>query len=142
MKNLRRIVIAALLFCLCASAQTTFQPKFKGDPAKSDSEEVALGWLRTVMRAQKRYYKNMGGKYAPSLQALVGHASFTKRMANPDRGDYTAEFHHKKDGYSLTMVPKQFDPTHRSFYVDEDGKIRVEEDKPATVSSPILKAES
>lgn len=141
MKNLRRIVIAALLFSFCAAAQTTFQPKFKGDPAKSDSEEVALGWLRTVMRSQKRYNKNMG-KYAPSLQALVGHASFTKRMANPDRGDYTAQFHTKKDGYSLTMVPKQFDPTHRSFYVDEDGKIRVEEDKPATASSPVLKADT
>ena len=141
MKNLRRIVIAALLFSFCAAAQTTFQPKFKGDPAKSDSEEVALGWLRTVMRSQKRYNKNMG-KYAPSLQALVGHASFTKRMANPDRGDYTAQFHSKKDGYSLTMVPKQFDPTHRSFYVDEDGKIRVEEDKPASASSPVLKADT
>lgn len=141
MKNLRRIVIAALLFSFCAAAQTTFQPKFKGDPAKSESEEVALGWLRTVMRSQKRYNKNMG-KYAPSLQALVGHASFTKRMANPDRGDYTAQFHTKKDGYSLTMVPKQFDPTHRSFYVDEDGKIRVEEDKPASASSPVLKADT
>jgi hypothetical protein len=142
MKNLRKIVIAVLLFSLCAAAQTTFQPKFPGDPAKSDSEEVALGWLRTVTRAQKRYYKNMQGKYAPSLRALVGHGSFTKRMANPDRGDYTAEFHSKKDGYSVTLVPKQFDPTRRSFYVDEDGKIRVEEGKPATASSPVLKAAS
>lgn len=142
MKNLRRIVILALLFSLGAAGQTTtFQPKFPGDPAKSDSEEVALGWLRTVMRSQKRYNKNMG-HYAPSLTALVGHASFTRRMASPDRGDYTAQFHAKKDGYSLTMVPKQFDPTHRSFFVDEEGKIRVEEDKPATASSPILKAGS
>ena len=141
MRNLRSVVALTILFSLCAAAQTTFQPKFPGDPAKSDSEEVALGWLRTVMRSQKRYNKNMH-HYAASLAALVGHASFTRRMANPDRGDYTAMFHHKKDGYSVTMVPKQFDSTHRSFYVDEDGKIRVEEDKPATASSPILKAGS
>ncbi len=141
MKNLRKIVIFALFASLCAAAQTTFQPKFPGDPAKSDSEEVALGWLRTVARAQKRYNKNMG-HYAPSLAALVGHASFTKRMANPDRGDYTAMFHGKKDGYSVTMVPKDYDPTRRSFYVDEEGKIRVEEGRPATASSPVLKAGS
>jgi len=139
MKNLRSAVALMLLLCLCAAAQTTFQPKFPGDPAKSDSEEVALGWLRTVMRSQRRYNKNMH-HYAPSLSALVGHASFTRRMAHPDRGDYTATFHSKKDGYSVTMVPKQFDPTRRSFYVDEDGKIRVEEGKPATASSPVLKA--
>ncbi len=141
MKNLRKIVIFAVFLSLCAAAQTTFQPKFPGDPAKSGSEEVALGWLRTVMRSQKRYNKNMG-HYAPTLHALVGHASFTKRMANPDRGDYMATFHAKKEGYSVTMVPKDYDPTRRSFYVDEDGKIRVEEGRPATASSPILKAGS
>jgi hypothetical protein len=141
MKTLRSAVILSLVLSVCAVAQTTFQPKFPGDPAKSDSEEVALGWLRTVMRSQRRYNKNMH-RYAPSLAALVGHASFTRRMANPDRGDYTAIFHGKKDGYSVTMVPKQFAPDRRSFYVDDDGKIRVEEDKPATASSPILKAGS
>jgi len=141
MRNLRSVVVLTILFSLCAAAQTTFQPKFPGDPAKSDSEEVALGWLRTVMRSQKRYNKNMH-HYAKSLAALVGHASFTRRMASPDRGDYSATFHHKKDGYSVTMVPKQFDSMHRSFYVDEDGKIRVEKDKPATASSPVLKADS
>ena len=141
MKTLRSAVLLSVVLCVCAVAQTTFQPKFPGDPAKSDSEEVALGWLRTVMRSQKRYNKNMH-RYAPSLGALVGHASFTRRMANPDRGDYTATFHSKKDGYSVTMVPKQFAPDRRSFYADDDGKIRVEEDKPATASSPVLKAGS
>jgi hypothetical protein len=38
---------------LCASAQTAYQPKFAGDPAHSDSEALALGYMRTVLRAQR-----------------------------------------------------------------------------------------
>ena len=42
-----------LVVGMAAAAQTPYQPKFKGDPAKSDSEAAALGYMRTVLRAQK-----------------------------------------------------------------------------------------
>jgi hypothetical protein len=48
-------------------------------------------------------------------------------------------FKGKADKFSLGMVPKQFDAEHRSFFADETGTIRVEDDKPATESSPVLK---
>ena len=51
------IAAMALIACLIAGAQTTYQPKFKGDPAKSESEAAALGYMRTVLRAQKQYKK-------------------------------------------------------------------------------------
>ena len=73
----------ALIACLAAGAQTTYQPKFKGDPAKSDSEAAALGYMRTVLRAQKQY-KKKNDKFAASLADLVHTGSFTKRMVNPD----------------------------------------------------------
>lgn len=120
---------------LLAPAQTAYQPKFKGDPARSDSEAKALGYMRTVVRAENQYDKK-NGKYAKSLSELVHTGSFTHRMANTDRGDYTVGFHQHKDGYELTLTPKQLDAEHRSFYVDEDGIIHADEEKAAGDHSP------
>jgi hypothetical protein len=117
---------------------STYTPKFKGDPARSDSEAAALAYMRVVVRAQKRFNKQYG-HYATSLAELVHSGSFTKRMVNPDRGDYTASFKGKKDSYVLTMTPKNMDGQHRSFYADEDGKIRGDDTKAADATSPIVK---
>jgi hypothetical protein len=122
-----------------ASAGTPYQPKFPGDPARSDSEASALGYMRVVIRAQKDYNKKHDG-YATNFADLVNHGSFTKRMAKTtDRGDYTVGFKGKKDSYVLTMTPKNLDAQHRSFYADEDGVIRADETKAADSSSPKLK---
>jgi hypothetical protein len=120
------------------AAQSTYQPKFKGDPAHSDSEAVALGYIRTLERAQNSY-KSHNGKYASSLMDLVHVGSFTRRMAEPQHGDYTVNFHPRKDGYELTMTPKQQDADHRSFYVNEKGVIHADDQKPATEDSPAVK---
>ncbi len=135
--------IAVLLVALVASAQATYQPKFKGDPARSDSEAAALGYMRTFLRAE-RIYKRKNQHYATTLMELTKTGSFTRRMANPDRGDYTVKFraHKDKDEFEITMVPKQEDSTHRSFFSDQEGKIRVAEQGEADESSPILKADS
>lgn len=130
-----------LAICLTAAAQTPYQPKFKGDPAKSDSEAAALGYMRTVLRAQKIYNKK-NGKFAASLADLVHTGSFTKRMVNPDRGDYSVGFRPKKDlkdGFELTLTPKQLDAEHRSFYADEDNQIHADDQAPATEKSPVVK---
>ena len=122
-----------------AAAQTTYQPKFRGDPAKSEAESQTLGYMRTVVRAEKIYYKRHN-EFASSLATLAGTGSFTKRMAHTtQRGDYTIHYRGKKDGYILTAIPQQFAPDHRAFYADEDGKIRVEEDKPAGGESAVLR---
>jgi len=126
---------------LMAGAQTPapYQPKFKGDPAHSEAESAALGYMRVVLRAQ-REFKKRHDKFADSLSALAGTGSFTKRMArSTDRGDYTASFHTKKDGFELAMIPKQYDDQHRAFYAEDDGVIHGEEGKPATAQSPKVK---
>ena len=130
---------AAMVLGLAAAAQTPYQPKFKGDPAKSESEAAALGYMRTVLRAQKIYYKKNNNKYAASLADLVHTGSFTKRMVNPDRGDYSVGFRPHKDGFDLTLTPKQLDAEHRSFYADEDGQIHADDQAPATEKSPAVK---
>jgi hypothetical protein len=56
-----------------------------------------------------------------------------------ERGDYTVGFKGKKDGYVLTMTPKNLDAQHRSFYADEDGVIHGDETKAADASSPKVK---
>jgi hypothetical protein len=117
---------------------STYQPKFKGDPARSDSEAAALAYMRVVIRAQRQFDKQYG-HYATSLAELVHSGSFTKRMVNPDRGDYTAGFRGKKDSYVLTMTPKVLDAEHRSFYAEDDGKIHGDEAKAADQSSPMVK---
>jgi hypothetical protein len=115
-----------------------YQPKFHGDPARSDSEAAALAYMRVVIRAQHQFNKQYG-HYAITLAELVHSGTFTKRMVNPDRGDYTASFKGKKDSYVLTMTPKNMDPQHRSFYAEDDGKIHADESKTADGSSPVVK---
>jgi hypothetical protein len=137
-KLLRWIASITLLACLAANAQTPYEPKFKGDPAKSDSEAAALGYMRTVLRAQKQY-KKKNDKFAASLSDLVHTGSFTKRMVNPNRGDYSVGFKPNKDGFDLTMTPKQMDAEHRSFYADEDGVIHGDDQGPANEKSPVVK---
>ncbi len=117
---------------------STYQPKFAGDPARSDSEAAALAYMRVVLRAQKRFNKQYD-HFAPSLEELVHSGSFTKRMVNPDRGDYLATFKGKKDSFVLTMTPKNMDAQHRSFYAEDDGKIHADETKPADEKSPVVK---
>lgn len=135
-RNFVPLIVTVALACLCWSQD--YQPKFKGDPAKSDSEAAALGFMRTVVNAEKNYKVKKNG-YAPSLQALVGQGSFTPRMAaSKKRGDYTVGYRAVPDGYHLTMTPDQVDATHRAFFVDQSGKIKAEEDKAATESSPAV----
>ncbi len=139
------VLVLLAAFASLGVAQTDYKPKFPGDPARSDSEAQALGYMRTVLRAQRQYKKKYG-KYAPSLDSLVHTGSFTRRMAATDRGDYTVGFHTKKkkkekedEGFELALTPKQLDAQHRSFYADEDGVIHAEEDKAAGDNSPVVK---
>lgn len=115
-----------------------YTPKFRGDPARSDSEAAALAYMRVVIRAQHQFNKQYG-HYATTLAELVHSGSFTKRMVDPNRGDYTASFKGKKDGYMLTMTPRNLDAQHRSFYAEDDGKIHADEAKPADAESPVVK---
>ncbi len=93
-------VLMAMLVAAMAAGQAGYQAKFKGDPARSDSEAAALGYMRTFLRAQK-IYKKKYGHYATTLLDLTKTGSFTRRMAGTDRGDYTAKFksHKEKDTF-------------------------------------------
>jgi hypothetical protein len=123
-----------------AAAAPAYTPKFAGDPAHSDAEAAALGYIRTVIVAQKNY-KKKHDSYATSLAGLVHTGSFTQRMTKTDRGDYYVSFHSegKGTGFSVALTPKQYDAAHRAFYSDDTGVMRVEESKEATENSPKLK---
>lgn len=119
-----------------AGASSSYQAKFAGDPARSDSEAAALGYIRVVIGAE-RAYKKKHGQYASSLQALVGHGSFTKRMTSPTRGDYKVRFKGTADSFSVWMdALPQPGPAHRSFFADERGTIRADENNHAGPESP------
>jgi len=142
------VVAAFMTAAMAQTPQPSYQPKFKGDPARSDSEAAALGYLRTFLRAQK-VYKKKNDRFATSLMELSKTGSFTRRMASStNRGDYTVKFipHKDKDWFEIEMVPKQLDSTHRSFFAKmegndrrDDGAIRADEQKEADEHSPILK---
>ncbi|MHB8215641.1 MAG: hypothetical protein ACYDDS_06130 [Candidatus Sulfotelmatobacter sp.] len=131
-------ILFAPVLVAAQDPSTSYQPKFHGDPARSDSEAGALAYMRVVIRAQRQFNKQYN-HFATSLAELVHSGSFTKRMVNPNRGDYTVSFEGKKDSFIITMMPKQLDATHRSFYAEDDGKIRADEEKPAGPNSPIVK---
>ena len=126
------------------STPGAYQPKFSGDPARSESEAQALGYMRVVLRAENAY-KKRHNKYADSLASLAGTGTFTKRMAHStERGDYTASFRPNHDGpnhdgFVLTMTPKHMDSEHRSFYAEEDGVIHGDDQKAADMDSPKVK---
>jgi hypothetical protein len=132
--------VCLVLVAVSASAQAAYQPKFRGDPARSDSEAAALGYMRTFLRAQK-IYKKKNSHYATSLLELAKTGSFTRRMVSTERGDYTVKFrsHKDKDIFEITMVPKAIDADHRSFFSDQEGKIRGDEQKEAEESSEMVK---
>jgi hypothetical protein len=115
-----------------------YQPKSANDPARSDSEDLALRYMRVVIQAQHKFNKQYG-HFATSLTELVHSGNFTKRMVDPHRGDYTASFKGKKDSFILSMTPQHLDAQHRSFYAEDDGKIHADEEKPADGDSPLVK---
>ncbi len=123
---------------LPGAGPTAYTPKYKGDPAQSDSEFAALAYMRVVIRAEKQFNKQYG-HYALTLNELVHSGTFTKRMVNPNRGDYTVGYKGKKDSYILTMMPKALDATHRSFYAEDDGKIHGDDSKAADSNSPVVR---
>lgn len=130
------VAVIPILALVSLSWGQQYQPKFKGDPARSDSEAAALGFMRTVLTAQKNY-KAKHNSYCSTLQGLAGTGSITRRtVASTKRGDYTVGYSGTSEGYHLTMTPDTIDSTHRAFFVDQTGKIKAEEDKPATESSP------
>ena len=94
--------------------------------------------MRVVIRAERQFNKQYN-HFALTLAELVHSGTFTKRMVNPDRGEYTASYKGKKDSYVLTLTPKNLDAQHRSFYAEDDGKIHAEETKAADGDSPIVK---
>ncbi len=134
-------VMGAGLALAQAQPSGAYQPKFPGDPARSESEAQALAYMRTMLRAQHEY-KKRHDKFADSLEALAGTGSFTKRMAHStDRRDYTASFrpHHEgpdHDGFVFTMTPQHMDSEHRSFYAEDDGVIHADDQKAADLDSP------
>ncbi len=114
-----------------------YTPKYKTDPARSESEFAALAYMRVVMRAEVGFHKQYG-HYATSLSQLVHSGTFTQRMVNPKRGDYTVGYKGKSDSFVLTMTPTVLDAQHRSFYAEDDGKIHAEESKAADGDSVVI----
>src|SRR5271163_5298147 len=53
-----------------APAAGAYQPKFPGDPARSESEAQALAYMRTALRAEREYHKRHD-KYTASLTDLT-----------------------------------------------------------------------
>jgi len=130
-----------LTLCFGAAAQTqspAYTPKFAGDPAHSNAEAIALGYMRTVAVAQHDYKKKHGA-YATSLRELVGRGSFTRRMVATERGEYTVNFRSTGKDWWLSLVPRSFDADHRAFFMDDSGTIRADDTKAATASSPPVK---
>jgi len=133
------ILITVLATLAVAQIGSEYKPKFPGDPARSENEAAALGYMRVVVNAQKNYSHKHGGQYATSLARLVGQGSFTKRLLNPKRGDYTVKFKGTAKDYSLWMTPNTISPTERALFVDDSGIIKAEEDKQASAESPKAK---
>lgn len=135
---MRRLALFLALALILAPATIAQAPASATAPAPSNAERSAIGYIRTLVNAQK-VYKTKRGSYAPTLAALVGSGSFTKRMASTDRGEYRVAYRATQNGYTVTLAPLTFDAEHRSFFADQSGKVRVEAEKVATAQSEPLK---
>jgi hypothetical protein len=121
---MRRNLLRGIALCVALSFTPAWMAAQNAPEPQNDSEKLALLYMNTVLNAQSQYKKKFA-KYAPSLAALVGKGSFTKRMARTDRGDYTVRYHSTGESFRLTMAPKFPAPERRGFTVDGTGKIRV-----------------
>ena len=135
--GIKAITVIGLAVSLVA-AQTNYQPKFPGDPARSDSEAAALGYMRTVLRAQHQYEKK-NGTLRLRWQSWCTPVRLPAGWSIPIVATYPVGFRSHKDGFVLTLTPKQLSADHRSFYAEDDGKIHAEETKAADEDSPIVK---
>jgi hypothetical protein len=145
LRTARHILALSLLGAMAAAqvapAPPPYRPRSADDPARSQEEAIALAYMRTVVSAQRLYYKSRG-RYAPSLAALVGQGSFTKRMTVADRGAYVVRYRAlgERRGYALTLTPREVEPERRAFFVNESGIIRAsEEEEEATADSDVLR---
>jgi len=57
-----------------AQSSAPYKPQFAGDPARSESEAQALGYMRVVLRAEHEY-KKRHDKFTDSLESLAGTGS-------------------------------------------------------------------
>src|SRR3954470_20156043 len=135
--SMRKQLLALAVLLLCAGAALAkapaapYKPKSADDHALSQSVANSIAYMKTVFYNEREYKKKLN-RYSATLMALTGGGrSFTKRMAQTDRRDYVVSYRGGKDTFSVTLTPKQFDPTHRGFYMDSSGVIRVQEDAAA-----------
>ncbi|HUO61120.1 MAG TPA: hypothetical protein VMU24_10660 [Candidatus Acidoferrales bacterium] len=141
MHKLASTAASIVLLATVMLAQQAYQPKFPGDPARSDKEAAALGYMRVVLNAEKTYKQRHGG-YATSLEQLVGQGSFTRRMVATTRGEYKVKYKGTPQNFSLWLTPDQPQPDLRAFFTDEKGKITAEETKTAgPTSAPVTAKE-
>lgn len=124
-----------------APAPPPYTPQYKGDPAHSQDEAIALGYMHTLIYAERLYMKKHA-HYAPSLYSLAGSGSFTRRMIDRQQGNYTVSFRGGPKNFDVQLTPNQFDAQHRGFWANQTGIIHVAADQPATAESPVLKADS
>lgn len=132
------IFLSALLWAQAPPSATSQANPAVKPPARSPSEASALGYMHTVIYAQ-REYKKKHGAYATSLAALVHSGSFTRRMVRTDRGDYKVSFQGDGKKYALRMTPLEIGPDRRAFYANETGIIRGDDAKVAGPDSPPVK---
>ena len=142
------VILVALLLAACTlSAQEPAPASPQAPPTPPSSKVTRHALTRKPPRspicgsssAPSTQFNKQYDHYATTLAELVHSGTFTKRMVNPDRGDYTASYKGKKDSYMLTMTPRSLDAQHRSFYAEDDGKIHADETKPADADSPVVK---
>ena len=107
-----------------------YQPKFPGDPARSDSEAAALAYMRVVLRAQHQFKSSTAISPHPSPNSSTPDPS-PNAWSIPIAATTPPAFKGKKDSFILTMTPNHLDAQHRSFYAEDDGKIHADEEKPA-----------
>ena len=67
MKRLMWSLAVTILLTSLSFAQATpdYKPKFSGDPAHSDAEAAAMGYMRVVVNAQKNYSHKHAGHTPP-----------------------------------------------------------------------------
>ena len=125
-----------------AEAASQYKPQFAGDPARSESEAQALGYMRVVLRARTRIQETAWQVSRIHWRRWRGrHPSPSVWRTRTDRGDYMAASASRctTRGFVLTMTPKQMDSEHRSFYAEEDGVIHADDQKAADSDSPKVK---
>jgi hypothetical protein len=97
---------------------------------------AGLADLRQIYTATNVYFSESGNVEGITFDNLIKGGMLSPAFQNGEKGDYRFTIKGGNEGVSVSASPKEKNSGLRHFFIDENGDVYAEDNKPATKSSP------